>query len=81
VEEKCGSSVAVVHVIPVPPAMHGDNPPPNFLEHLEVMGREILRKAEDVAENKSLVITIVMLERADADLRRVYWRCNWWYLE
>ena len=45
--------------------MYGDNPPLNFLEHLEIKGQEILRKVKEVAEKRNLVVTAVMLERAD----------------
>jgi nucleotide-binding universal stress UspA family protein len=66
-KEKCGSSVTAVHVVPLPPAMYGDDPSAamKFLEYLETNGQKILSKAKELAEKKNLVIATVMIERAD----------------
>ena len=66
-EEKCGSSVTAVHIVSVPPSIYGDSPNAalKLLERLERNGHEILRGAKELAEARNLVITTVMIERAD----------------
>lgn len=66
-QEKCGSSLTVVHVVPLPPAVYGDDPSAalKLLEHLETNGHEILRRAKELGEKRKLVVKTMMIERAD----------------